>query len=243
MRTKKEHLKMLIKNAYAIQRQRKTTEDRIRTIYGHLPPRYKDGYIEAKTGNEIIDNLIEQRNRLLEIEKQAFYQIESIVENEPINKVFFSRIVDLDLSIVGILLSEFEIHKAPHPSSLWAYAGLDVAKDGKARSVRKEHLVWNPQTKKYQATHNRFLKTRLLTEIADNLINSTSEYAKIYGQHKFRLYRNPRHKCKSKLHIHNMAKRYMIKCFLLDLYKHWRKLEGLPVANEYWKEFGNKQAA
>ena len=30
-----------------------------------------------------------------------------------------------------------------------------------------------------------------------------------------------------------MAKRYMIKRFLVDLYNFWRKQEGLPVATEY----------
>ncbi len=242
MRIEKKHLRILVKNAYSIQRQRKTTEDRIRTIYGHLPPVNRDGYLKFDIGKPIVEELIDQRNDLLDVERNAFCQIESIIEKEPINKAFFDQIIDLDISLMGIVLAEFDIHKAQYPSSLWAYAGLDVAQDGKARSIRKEHLVWNPTVKKYQATHNRFLKTRLLTEIADNLINSTSKYASIYGQYKFRLYKNPRHKNKSKLHLHNMAKRYMIKCFLVDLYKHWRKLEGLPVANEYWKEFNHKAA-
>jgi hypothetical protein len=242
MRAKKEHFKMVVKNAYAIQRQRKTTEDRIRTIYGHLPPRYKNGYIEARTGIDAVDDLIDQRNELFDVEKHAFFQIEELVAQEPITDEFFNKHLEIDLSLMGILLAEFDIEKAPYPSSLWAYAGLDVAEDGRARSVRKNHLVWNAKVKRYQPTHNRFLKTRLLTAIADNLINSDGKYASIYGHYKFRLYKNPRHKQKSKLHLHNMAKRYMIKCFLVDLYKHWRKLEGLPVANEYWKEFGNRAA-
>jgi hypothetical protein len=37
----------------------------------------------------------------------------------------------------------------------------------------------------------------------------------------------------SKGHRHNAAMRYMIKRFLVDLYKAWRPLEGLPVAPEY----------
>jgi hypothetical protein len=41
------------------------------------------------------------------------------------------------------------------------------------------------------------------------------------------------HKEKSKGHRHNMAIRYMIKIFLIDLYKNWRALEGLPVAPSY----------
>jgi hypothetical protein len=41
------------------------------------------------------------------------------------------------------------------------------------------------------------------------------------------------HKEKSKGHRHNMAVRYMIKIFLIDLYNEWRSLEGLPVAPTY----------
>ncbi len=37
----------------------------------------------------------------------------------------------------------------------------------------------------------------------------------------------------SKGRRHNMALRYMVKRFLVDLYKVWRALEGLPIAPEY----------
>lgn len=38
---------------------------------------------------------------------------------------------------------------------------------------------------------------------------------------------------KTKAHRHTMAQRYAIKRFLVDLYKAWRTLEGLPVMPEY----------
>lgn len=41
-------------------------------------------------------------------------------------------------------------------------------------------------------------------------------------------------------HRHNAAKRYMVKMFLLGLYKKWRELEGLPVREPYSEEFGGK---
>jgi len=46
----------------------------------------------------------------------------------------------------------------------------------------------------------------------------------------------PKHKEKSDMHRHNMANRYMIKRFIVDLYVEWRKLEGLPVSGEYAEE-------
>jgi len=60
-----------------------------------------------------------------------------------------------------------------------------------------------------------------------------SPYSVIYNNYKNRLNNDPRHIEKSALHKHNMAIRYMVKRFLVDLYNHWRKLEGLVVAPEY----------
>jgi hypothetical protein len=60
-----------------------------------------------------------------------------------------------------------------------------------------------------------------------------SEYAAAYYNYKARLENDPRHKDKSDGHRHAMALRYAVKRFLVDLYKEWRKLEGLPVATEY----------
>jgi hypothetical protein len=45
----------------------------------------------------------------------------------------------------------------------------------------------------------------------------------------------PAHAEKTKAHINNMAIRYTVKRFLVDLYTAWRTLEGLHVADEYSK--------
>jgi hypothetical protein len=58
-------------------------------------------------------------------------------------------------------------------------------------------------------------------------------YGQAYYDYKNRLINHPKHKDKSEGHRHNMANRYMIKRFLVDLYAAWRPLEGLPVAKEY----------
>ena len=58
-------------------------------------------------------------------------------------------------------------------------------------------------------------------------------YRKIYDDYKHRIENMQEHADKSKGHRHAMAVRYMIKRFLVDLYTQWRKLEGLPVADEY----------
>jgi hypothetical protein len=60
-----------------------------------------------------------------------------------------------------------------------------------------------------------------------------SNYGKIYYDYKFRIQNMPEHMDKSDGHRHNMAVRYAVKRFLIDLYSTWRALEGLPVAEEY----------
>ncbi len=60
-----------------------------------------------------------------------------------------------------------------------------------------------------------------------------SKYGKIYNDYKNRLDNDVRHTEKTKQHKHNMAIRYAVKRFLVDLYVEWRTLEGLPVAEEY----------
>lgn len=60
-----------------------------------------------------------------------------------------------------------------------------------------------------------------------------SPYAVIYANYKNRLNNDSRHTEKTPLHKHNMAIRYAVKRFLVDLYNNWRALEGLVVAPEY----------
>lgn len=60
-----------------------------------------------------------------------------------------------------------------------------------------------------------------------------SPYAVVYYNYKRRLENDPRHQQKTDAHRHNMAIRYMVKRFLVDLYNAWRRLEGLTVAAEY----------
>ena len=146
-------------------------------------------------------------------------------------------------AMAGVIISEIDITKAEYPSSLHKYAGVDVAGDGQGRSRRAEHLEDSEytdkegklQTKK-GITFNPFLKTKLVGVLGSSFIKQSPdkcEYRKIYDDYKHRIENMDAHKEKSKGHRHNMAVRYMIKMFLIDLYNAWRKLEGLPVAPTY----------
>ena len=141
----------------------------------------------------------------------------------------------------AVIISGFDIHKAEYPSSLWAYAGLDVVGD-KGRSRIKEHLVdqtyidaeGNEQIKK-GISFNPFMKTKLIGVLGSSFVKTNGVYREVYDNYKHRIQHMPVHAEKTKAHINNMAIRYTVKRFLVDLYTVWRKLECLPVADEYSK--------
>lgn len=192
--------------------------------------------------------LVRQYMDLLKSEQSQFAQLKNVLADFPIWTEFLQGVKGIGPAMAGVIISEIDISKAEYPSSLWAYAGLDVAPDGRGRSRRKEHLIEVEYTtsaggkaKRNSITFNPWLKTKLIGVLAGGFIKlgDRSEYRLIYDQYKHRITNRPDIKKKmlagdmSKGHVHNMAQRYMVKRFLVDLYKEWRALEGLPVAPEY----------
>ncbi len=123
------------------------------------------------------------------------------------------------------------------------------------RSRRKEHLRdveykdkdGKTQTKK-GITFNPFLKTKLTGVLGPSFLKvKESPYKDVYYDYKHRLESHPKYGLEtdtSKGRRHNMAIRYAVKRFLVDLYVAWRTIEGLPVAEEYSKsKLGIEHAA
>lgn len=169
--------------------------------------------------------------------------IAKVVQSHPLWKAFLEGVKGIGPLMSAVVLSEFDIHKAERISQFWAYAGLDVAADGRGRGRYKEHLVdqdyvdkdGNEATKK-GITFNPFLKTKLVGVLASCFIKQSPDkcqYRKVYDDYKHRLENMEKHQDKSKGHRHNMAMRYMIKIFLQDLWIAWRELEGLEVTAPY----------
>lgn len=205
----------------------------------NIKERYFIGDAVISTFTEF--SLVEQYMRLLANEEQGFARLKHILKDVPIWKFFLLEVKGIGPAMAGVIISEIDIHASEYPSSLWKYAGLDVAQDGKGRSKQKDHLVdieyadadGVAQTKK-SITFNPFLKTKLMGVLASSFLRAgKGGYSDIYYDYKNRLENDPRHADKTKGHRHNMALRYMIKRFLVDLYTAWRKLENLPVADEY----------
>lgn len=199
-------------------------------------------------GDEVISSytelcLVANYLELEEQEKTHFRRLGNILKDYPIYNNFLAGVVGIGPAMASVVISEIDITKAEYPSSVHKYAGLDVAGDGQGRSRKKEHLEESQytdkngelQTKK-GITFNPFLKTKLVGVLGSSFVKQSPDkckYRKVYDDYKHRIENMEAHKEKSKGHRHNMAVRYMIKIFLIDLYNEWRSLEGLPVAPTY----------
>ena len=153
----------------------------------------------------------------------------------------------------GVLISEFDPHKARHVSSFWKYCGLDVASDGLARSRRAEHMreyeyvdTEGGVRTKLGLTYNPWLRSKLYGALGASLLRSKSPYVDIYHNYKTRMENHAKwgismDKAKqedfrdqaSPLRRHRQSMRYMLKMFLRDLWVEWRQREGLPVTPTY----------
>lgn len=211
---------------------------------------------EKFKGDEIISEyseivLMSQYLELEGVEKRQFSQLENSLCEFPIYTTWLRDVVGVGPAMAAVCIAEIDIHKAKYPSSLWRYAGLDVAADGVGRSRRKEHLVDTEYTNKdgevlskKSITYNPFLKTKLAGVLTGCFLRSKSPYAAIYNGYKHRLQNTPEKAEWTKMHIHNAAKRYMIKMFLLDLHREWRKVEGYPASVPYHEaKLGIRHAA
>lgn len=212
--------------------------------------RLTSGVIELgspKSGAGIISDqaeydLVRQYLDLEKLEDSHYRDIEQALRQVPIYDAFLRTVKGIGPRLAGVIVSEIDIGRARYPSSLWKYAGLDVAADGRGRSRRREHLVKmayrnkeGEETERDSITFNPFLKTKLLGVLGPSFLKQGRghPYAHIYYDYRHRLDSRPDLAEASKGRKKNMAMRYMVKRFLADLYVHWRTLEGLPLAEEY----------
>jgi hypothetical protein len=219
-------------------------------------PRYKDF-----KGDEIISSYAELSLSALyfsmeEDEKNLFNRTGRVIESHPLWPAFLHGVKGCGQQMSGILISEINIHVARYPSSLWAYAGLDVAPDGAGRSKRSEHLIDREYTKKNgelttrkSITYNPWLKTKLIGVLAPSFLKQTpdrSPYAAIYYDYKNRLENHTKYGTHnngkrdedgkfitSDGRRHAMSLRYTIKIFLIHLHTAWRDLEGYEPTTPY----------
>jgi len=187
--------------------------------------------------------LVNSYIRTLHTEELQFKDIENQLMEFPIYTEFLKDVKGCGPAMSGVIVSFFDIHKAHYPSNMTAYCGIDVAMDGRGRGRFSEHLVTREYTDKngdlqtrQSVTFNPFLKTKMVGVLGPSFLRSGSPYRNAYDGYKHRIESRPVQPDKeplSKLHIHRMAIRYMVRIFLIDLYKKWREIEGLPIAPSY----------
>src|SRR5262245_30299808 len=196
-------------------------------------------------------------------EAKQFRQFKSLLEEVPIYQQWLKDQRGVGPAMAGVIITAFDPHEARDPSSMWKTAGSDAGPDGRGRSRREEHLVEreyidkNGDTKtRKSVTYNPWLKTKLMGVLAGSFMRSASPWRQQYDNYKHRIETDPAKekvtlpewkKCRktgedvSRLwtpgRINDASKRYMVKMFLIELYKQWRALEGLPVHPAYheWK--------
>ena len=121
--------------------------------------------------------------------------------------------------------------KTPDPSELAKKHGISIEK---INAQLKKGITFNP-----------FLKTKLVGVLGSSFLRAGENvYSTIYRDYKNRLENHPKHIDKSKGHRHNMAVRYMVKQFLVDLHSAWREIEGYPATLTYQEaKLGHKHAS
>ena len=199
--------------------------------------RVQNGMITNAYEYELAKSYLVHLTREKDLEKS----LADSLNDFPIWERFLKQVKGVGPLMASVIITELDPHKARHASSFHKYAGLDVAEDGKGRSRRKEHLIKvtyvdhsGKEAERNSITFNPFLKTKLIGVLGSSFIKQRgSKYRLIYDNYKHRLEHHVVYKDVSKGHRHNMAVRYAVKMFLIDLWCVWREFEGLVVTAPY----------
>lgn len=136
--------------------------------------------------------------RLENNEERLAKEIAALVGVHPLWTSFLEGVRGVGPILAAIIISELDPAVARYPSSFWAYAGLDVAPDGKGRSRRSEHLVKREYINKQgqtalrdSITYNPWLRTKLLGVLGTSFMRAGGDYKRIYDDYKHRLENRP----------------------------------------------------
>lgn len=247
---------------------------RIRKAYKRMADAASDlPRISKFKGTEVISTyaeliLADAYEKFILQEKRYDEKIKPLIHKEQLWKQYLKGVPGVGEAMALVIMALIDITKAKYPSSIWKYAGLDVAQDGTARSRKEEHLVMkeykdkNGELKKKKGiTYNPKLKSKLLGVLGPSFIKAgirkkegtgetyaITKYGQIYLDYRNRLENHPKYRNEGtapttskngkklpspKRHRHDMAIRYVVKIFIIDLYTAWRKLENLPVSQPY----------
>jgi hypothetical protein len=164
-----------------------------------------------------IENLIWFHNRLYQVEKELYKKLDAWSKNHPLRVKY----LDYVKGIGGVLASgiiawlSLPILKAEKVSQIWKYCGLFPGSERK----RGEKLEYNLKLKTFcWKIGQSFIKFKCFgRELYDNFKEETKR----------------KHPDWTKLHVHNYARRKVVKLFLASVWEVWRKMNNLPVTEPY----------
>jgi len=172
---------------------------------------------------EIDENLILQirlHNELYRIEKWLYKELDKWSKEHPLRKEYLNKVRGIGAVLAsGIIafLSE-PIKKAQYISQIWSYCGLAPQQVGMQR--RGVKLNYDP-----------FLKSFVVFRLGRSLLMFNKFAKKLYNAFKEDAKR--KHPDWTKLHLHNHARRKVVKLFLASVWEIWRKMNGLPTTEPY----------
>lgn len=227
-------IKTLTRIFYDYQRERMALDGRLGIT--------KDGEKKKKAPERDMEVLLEikqRRDDVLGMEEKTAKMLAKEVHKHPLWDAFLVHVKGCGESIAAVIISEFDINKAPTVSNLWSFSGLAPGKDRKVKGQK--------------CSFNQFLRAKLCGVLGSSFLKSNSPYRQHYDNMKNRLEsedwgmesKNPVDKKRPKAgHQHKAATRYMVKMFLKDLYVAWRTLEGLEVRAPYQEQYlGHRHSA
>jgi hypothetical protein len=186
--------------------------------------------------------LFNYRDNRVDISAELIKSITAHVEIHPLWQYFLKSVKGCGPTIAAVILSEFDIYKAPAASNLISFAGIAPGKDRKIKGTK--------------CPYNSWLKTKLCGVLAASFLKSKSPYTVHFYNERQRLENSDRMvleiskkgakpaeipwKDAKPAHRMRAAVRKMVRRFLIDLYVAWRTLENLPVRPPYETEYLGK---
>lgn len=211
----------------------------------------KDGTLKKNTPDRdtaLLSYLETRRADLIALEEGIVKEISPVIHKHPLWVHFLKNVKGCGEMLTAVIVSQFDIHKAPMVSNLVSFAGMAPGKD---RRVKGKKCSYNQflKSKLCGVLGSRFLMAKSVPysgyyydykqrlENSDKLVEERIRIVDRKGEYKGKTVRTVKWRDAYPIHIHQAAVRKMVKEFLKDLYVAWRELEGLPIRDPYDKEY------
>jgi hypothetical protein len=254
-------LRLLVRAREDFQAMRKRMDNRI----GRKADGKDQDIVERVFRTEDLAGFAEVADEARKQESAIEKRMKAVLKRFPIYENWLKGVKGVGPIAAGIIISSFDIEKATTVSKMWQYSGLNPSTvrgkkrkdkpDGSFDVIVTDTMIRGDKlTAGFIAPFNKNLRTALCGVLADGFIKAQAPYAlEFYYPYKERLANSDKttqeiRKAGAKAediawkdaklaHRDRAAKRYMIKMFLLDLYRAWREIEGLEVREPYQDQY------